>query len=190
MIIALTGTPGTGKTTIASALKQWDVTVISLKELAIEHGFVESYDETRKSNILDIDAIENYLQTNLDNTNLIVIESHLSHLLDLVELVIVLRCHPIELRKRLLKRNWSWNKIKENLEAEILDIILCESVEYHAKHVWEIETSTKTSTQVAETIKQHFIDNNVSSDLRKPGSYDWSECLFDSHIMEKEHHGP
>jgi adenylate kinase len=191
MIIALTGTPGTGKTTIASALKQWDITVISLKELAIEHDFIESYDETRKSNILDIDAIENYLQANLDTNDLIVIESHLSHLLDLVELVIVLRCHPKELRKRLLKRNWSWNKIKENLEAEILDVILCESVEYHKnEYVWEIETSTKTSNQVAETIKQHFIDNNVSSDLRKPGSYDWSEYLFDSHIMEKEHHGP
>ncbi|HMA83926.1 MAG TPA: adenylate kinase family protein [Candidatus Thermoplasmatota archaeon] len=186
MIIALTGTPGTGKTTIASILKKYEVIVISLKALAEQHNFIESYDEQRQSNILNLDAIEQYLKKTIKKDELVIVESHLAHLLSIVDSVIVLRCHPQTLRKRLEQRNWPWKKIYENLESEILDVILCESVEDHGKQsVKEIDTSTVSAKNIAENIFQIINGSKTFSILLEPGNFDWSEYLFDANIMEQ-----
>jgi len=186
MIIALTGTPGTGKTTIASILRKYEVSVISLKTLAEQHNFIESYDEQRQSNILDLDVIEQYLKKTIKKDELIIVESHLAHLLSIVDFVIVLRCHPQTLRKRLEQRNWPWKKIYENLESEILDVILCESVDDHGtQSVKEIDTSTVSAENIAENIFQIINGSKTFSTLLEPGNFDWSEYLFDENIMEQ-----
>ena len=186
MIIALTGTPGTGKTTIASILRKHNVSVISLKKLAEQHNFIESYDENRESNILDLDAIDRHLEKTIKNDEIIVIESHLAHLLKRVDTIIVLRCHPKTLRKRLEQRNWPWKKVHENLESEILDVILCESVDEHwRKLVKEVDTSTVSAEKIVEDIFKITNGSKTCSVLIEPGSFDWSEYLFDSSVMEK-----
>lgn len=186
MIIALTGTPGTGKTTIASILRKHDVLVISLKTLAEQHNFIESYDEMRESNILDLDAIDRYLEKTIKKDQIVVVESHLAHLLRRVDTVIVLRCHPKTLRKRLKQRNWPWKKVCENLESEILDVILCESIDEHGKQlVKEIDTSTVSAENIVEDIFKITSGSKTCSVLLEPGSFDWSEYLFDSSVMEE-----
>ena len=45
-----------------------------------------------------------------------------------VDQVIILRCSPIILWSRLLSRNYSLNKIKDNFESELLDLCLFEFV--------------------------------------------------------------
>lgn len=189
MILGLTGTPGTGKTTIARFLSQKNIIVIDLKDIAETHNFIDSYDEQRNSNILDVDAIDQYLKSQYSSKEHIVIESHLSHLLSFVETCVVLRCQPPILKKRLLKREWPWKKIKENIEAEILDIILAEAIENHGRNkVMEINTTDFSAEKSSQQI-YHFSQGKPTQHIVKPGSFDWSEYLFDSAVMEKETYG-
>jgi adenylate kinase len=186
MLTALTGTPGTGKTSIASILKQNEITVLSLKEIAETHHFIESYDESRKSNIIDIDALESFIESNYSKEEKVLIEGHLSHELSCIHHVIVLRCHPKTLRSRLLLRNWPWEKIKENLEAESLDIILCEAIDRHGmQNTIEIDSTTISAKEIAEDIQLILQDKKGRLSM-KPGSIDWSLSLFDPEIMEED----
>jgi len=189
MILALTGTPGTGKTTIAHVLKKKEINVIDLKNIAEIHDFIESYDKKRLTNVIDISAVDRYLKTQYSSQDQLVIEGHLSHLLTCVQTCIVLRCYPKILKKRLQERDWSWKKIRENVEAELLDIILCEALEHHGtNNVYEIDTSTSQINEIADEIYQ-VINGKTSDKIVKPGSFDWSECLFDSTIMENKSDG-
>ena len=189
MNLALTGTPGTGKTTIAQLLQEKKISVIDLKQVAINHGFIESHDMKRDSIVIDIEAINRYIISNYQSEENIVIEGLVSHLLECVDEIIVFRCHPKILRSRLIERGWSRDKIKENLEAEMLDIILCESIEQHGlEKVCEIDTSNVSIEKTVQAIYQK-INGEQSDYVIKPGSFDWSELLFDKGIMEHEENG-
>jgi len=169
MKIALTGTPGTGKTAAAKKLHEMGYQVLHIHDLV--DGFTIGYDEKRESNIIDEDAMARYVQE-LDAPRLI-IEGHVSHLLG-CDAIIVLRCHPEELRKRLACKRWKEEKIQENVEAEALDIILERALERHER-VWEIDTTGKTDVEVAEEIAE------IIETIPPPhyGEIDWSEWLME-----------
>lgn len=150
MIIAVTGTPGTGKTTAVQRVET-DLHVIHLNEMirAQESELTTGVDPERGSAIADLDAIDAAV---LDRDDLL-IESHLAHRLD-VDRVIVLRCQPSELDRRLRDRGASREKARENAEAEALDVILSEAVEAHGlESVYEIDTTDLRPSEVASTIE-------------------------------------
>ena len=90
-------------------------------------------------------------------------------------MVIVLRLHPSLLRPRLKARGYSEAKIRENLEAEALDVILVEAVEM-CRRVDEIDTTGKSAAEVAGMIREI-----VEGRLRlTPGQVDWLEEYFGS----------
>ena len=86
-----------------------------------------------------------------------IVDSHLSH--HIADIVIVLRTDPAVLKGRLEKRNYSEEKIKENLEAEALDIILAESVEW-CDRVFEINT---TDESAEKNLEEYHEDNQRDS---------------------------
>ena len=47
MIIAITGTPGTGKTAVASILEKKGFTVVDLKKVAFDNKFIIGFDKKR-----------------------------------------------------------------------------------------------------------------------------------------------
>ena len=61
----------------------------------------------------------------------IIIDSHLSHYLPkkYVDLCVITKCSLKTLEKRLKKKKYSKEKIKENLECEIFDVCLNEAKE-------------------------------------------------------------
>jgi adenylate kinase len=179
MIIALTGTPGTGKTSISRFLNEKEIDVIDLNKTAIENNFISGNDEIRNSKIVDLKKIDEYLNKEYKNKNLTIIEGHLSHLLICIDKVILLRCHPEKLKENLNKKGWGDKKIKENIEAEILDIILCEAIELHSKeNIIEIDVTNmkidKTASLIAEIINNKF--KNIKK--YKIGKIDWSEEIL------------
>lgn len=99
MRMALTGTPGTGKTTVAE-LVDADLDVVHLNDLVEEADLHVGRDDERGSLVADLEAIEAHLADRDD----VLVESHLSHHLR-VDRVVVLRCHPRELRERLMARD-------------------------------------------------------------------------------------
>ncbi|MEA3457490.1 MAG: adenylate kinase family protein [Candidatus Thermoplasmatota archaeon] len=179
MIIALTGTPGTGKTSASKVLEENDFEVVDLNKIAIEKGFSVGKDKNRNSKIIDIERLNNYIKEEYSKKDIVFIEGHLSHLLKSVDKVIVLRCHPNELRKRLSHKGWRKEKIKENIEAEMLDIILCETADIHSeKNIFEIDTTGEPTKDVARSVMK--ITKNGFRRMKgyNIGNIDWSEEIL------------
>ncbi len=173
MIILLTGTPGTGKTStaglIASAL---GIEACSISEL-VDESVIVGIDEERES--LEVDIQKLYKKLKRMNLKDAVIEGHLSHLLPFEDaLVIVLRAEPGVLKRRLEAKGFREEKIKENLEAEALDVCLIESLENHKK-VYEIHTSRLSPEEVTEAALK--IISGKGEDYL-PGRIDWSEFFL------------
>lgn len=163
----LTGTPGTGKTSVASELPGH---VVHLADLMEDSTFRAGTDETRDTVIADLDALRAWFEDQPEDT---LVESHLAHRLP-VDRVIVLRCHPDELARRLRSREGAipTGKIEENVEAERLDIVLAEAVERHgADAVAEIDTTDRTPVEVAERV-QAVRDGTLRA---PPGELDFLE---------------
>jgi len=142
--VAVTGTPGTGKTSATTLL---DGPVVHLNDLIREAGLWSDRDEDRDSLVADLDAVREALG---DWTG--VVESHLAHHLD-ADRVVVLRCHPDTLADRLRERGADETKAAENAESEALDVILSEAVDRHGlDQVYEIDTTNRTPADVADDI--------------------------------------
>jgi len=152
MLIALTGTPGTGKTTIAKKLED-EYKVVYLKDFK---DAVLYHDEDRDADVVDIEYLKEKVDKMKDD-EIIILEGHYAHEMP-VDMVIVLRCHPDELRKRLENRGYGEKKIMENLEAEAMGLITEESINYHGKDkVFEVDTTKKRVEEAVKEIK-HIIE--------------------------------
>lgn len=151
MRVAVTGTPGTGKTT-ATDLVESDLEIVHLNDVIREEGLDEGTDEERDSLLADFDAIREWLGERDDDTSLLV-DSHLAHHFG-ADRVIVLRCHPEQLEGRLVDRGESEAKAVENAKSEALDVILSETVTEHGiESVYEIDTTDRTPEDVASDIE-------------------------------------
>ncbi|PSQ11342.1 adenylate kinase [Halobacteriales archaeon QS_5_70_15] len=151
MRVALTGTPGTGKTTVADLLET-DLEVVHLNDVIREEGLTESIDEERESLVADLDAVRSWLDGYGPGHGGLLVESHLAHLFD-ADRVVVLRCAPGDLERRLLDRGETERKARENAESEALDAILSEAVERHGEDsVYEIVTTDRSPGAVARAV--------------------------------------
>jgi len=166
MLIAITGTPGTGKNSTCRILSQKGYKVVDLNELAEEKGLVAGFDRKRDTRIVDIGQLSASI---IDNGSVTFLQSHFSHFLK-VDLIIVLRCNPKILRKRLESRSWKERKVRENVEAEVLDVITIESLQRNKK-VYEIDTSERTPQETAEAVLQ-ILEGRKGYEA---GKIDWSE---------------
>lgn len=86
-----------------------------------------------------------------EHDNLIV-EGHLSHLCAGANKLIVLRCRPEILEKRLALRDYSDAKIYENLEAEALGVCSAEGLEIYENNIYEIDVSDLSVDDVVLTL--------------------------------------
>ena len=120
--LALTGTPGVGKTTISSLLADVGYQVETVQDIAERYGCIDDVDSEDGARPIDIDELNTQIRSEWKNDPIksIVIDSHLSHLLP-VDCVVVLRCNPSVLRKRLSERSYSEQKISGNVDWEILE---------------------------------------------------------------------
>ncbi|MCL2607752.1 MAG: adenylate kinase family protein [Methanomassiliicoccaceae archaeon] len=170
MIISLTGTPGTGKTTIADGLREKGEEVIDLNLHIEENGLKERFDKKRDTYNVDVIRLNRSLKDSVPKDKNVFLDGHLSHFLN-CDVIIVVRCNPSVLRERLVKRNYSSQKIMENVQAEALDVILCESSGSDA-HVFEIDNTSCTTEQAVSAVAD-IIGGNT--ERYTPGSIDWTE---------------
>lgn len=127
-VVALSGVPGTGKTTLADALASQGVAVVHLHDLAASRGLLGEEDPARPgTRLVDLDALADALHATLAARHepVALVEGHFAHEMD-CDLVVLLRCDPLVLVRRLRARGWSEEKVRENVEAEALDVLAAE----------------------------------------------------------------
>ncbi len=165
MRIAVTGTPGVGKTSACSKIKR--MPVYHVNDLVEMFGLVDGYDHKRKTKEVDVKKLAKKIEK-LDGD--MIFEGHFSHMLD-PDIAIVLRCSPAVLEKRLKKKGWPDKKVQENVEAEAVDVVLIEALENVAE-VLEVDTTEMTDAQVAKAIEKI-----ISGERQKyrVGNVDWSQ---------------
>ena len=163
--VAVTGTPGTGKTTATTLL---DGPVVHLNDLIREEDLWSDRDDDRGSLVADLDAVREALG---DWSG--VVESHLAHHLD-TDRVVVLRCRPDVLESRLRDRGEGEASAAENAESEALDVILSEAVDRHGiDSVYEIDATDRTPAAVAAEVEAVIAGNRDPS----AGDVDFVEYL-------------
>jgi adenylate kinase len=145
--VAVTGTPGTGKTTAVDLLST-DLDIVHLNEVIRSEELTAGRDEARDSLVADLEALADWLGDRED----VLFESHLAHHLP-ADRVVVLRCHPEELARRLAERGEPDAKCQENADSEALDIVLAEAIDRHGEGtVYEIDTTDRSPEAVAGEI--------------------------------------
>ena len=150
MAIIVTGTPGTGKTTIARLIaKKYRLKYIDTNKIIKAHKLIIGYDKKKQTNIVDHKKLAKILVEMIKKNNNLVIDGHLSHYIPkkYVNLCVVTKCDINILKKRLEKRKYSFEKIRENLDCEIFDVIFNEAIELR-HNIYVINTSDKKSVEL------------------------------------------
>lgn len=231
-IILLSGTPGTGKSTIGRIIAEnLNCSVFNLGEFIIKHGLYENEESnTAVKNIneetADIECVLElfriYLNKNEvlydvnDETKLkpIIVDSHYADIildgirvfnqnpefyLEKLELNsdnsakihcileytnekniygIILRCDPSELEIRLNKRDYTRDKIQENIQAEILGESTSNMLEVLAKeNIYEIDTSVYGESKSCEIIKKILLNPDKNREAFGYGTINWIRNL-------------
>jgi len=217
-IILISGTPGTGKTSLVEYLtkiEKWYS--FNLGEFVLKNNLYIKEDIERNTKIIDTKlvaikgVIELYKIFNSSKNNnlnqcIILVDSHYSDIIieglkyledneiklnseELSEILvnfihnikiksnflgIILRCEPFELQNRLLKKGYNQNKIKENIESEILGQCTYSMVEVLDRdNVFEIDTSKKKIDEVANIIKEIIKGNSEILEKYRIGNINW-----------------
>ena len=136
-VIIVTGTPGTGKTVVARrTARQKGCRYVDVNKLIRTKKLYDSYDRKRKAFDVDTKKLNKFLiklilEEKGKRTKCLVLDSHLTHYLPsrYVDLCIETKTDLKKLKKRLEKRGYPRQKIRENMDAEIFDVCLNEAKE-------------------------------------------------------------
>ncbi len=168
MLVALTGTPGTGKSTIAALLEEKGFRVCELEGLARRCGALRSYDTVRESWEVDLEVLER----SIPKERPLILVGHVSHLLP-VDLSIVLRCHPEALGERLVTKGWDAAKVRENMEAEALGVVTHAAME--KTRTFEVDTTSASAEENARVVSDILSGKGRGHEA---GTVDWSEVIL------------
>ena len=140
IILAVSGSPCTSKTTLADKLSEsLGFEVVHLSDFVKAENLSIGFDERRDTSVVDVAKLARRFRVRMAGRDNLIVDGLLSHLLPVTH-VIVQRASPLLLEKRMLERGYSREKIKENLEAEYLGVILHEALE-RCKNVLELDST-------------------------------------------------
>lgn len=159
-IIIITGTPAIGKTTFAVKLS-----------LLIRANYIDITEFVKNEGL---GAKDNHLDTLLVNKRVlttkltkyvkklqkggysVVIDGHMAHYLSpkIVDLAIVLTINDLKLlNRRLLKRGYNSQKVKDNLDSEIFKVCLVETQEMGHNFIELYATDNKAKNKLLKLIR-------------------------------------
>ena len=172
--LGITGTPGTGKKTIAPLVaSRLGFSTLDLNSLAI-----------RRKSLNPGDTIEVEIAPMRRRLEKLEFESKVlyGHLLPSVfrrgelDFIVVLRCKPAVLKGRLLRRGYSPQKLRENLEAELIGVTLAECLKrFGDERLLEYDASSGEPGLVVDRI----LADISGTRRRKRRWIDWT-LLYDS----------
>lgn len=158
-IIIVTGTPGVGKTVLARLVaRKTGFKFLSLGDLVRKESLHKGFDRKTRSYVIDEGSVRRRLRGDFDSHHErgIVLETHsVNSILPRTRgvVAIVLRLDPVILAKRLRARNWPKLKIWENVESEMIDVSLYDSLKALGKRrVLEVDTTGKRPEELLREV--------------------------------------
>jgi len=148
MRLVITGSPGTGKTSLGKELaKAIRHAIVNEKEFALKHGIGE-WDSEENELVVPLKKLEKELNAFLKKNKNAIIEGHLlCELMLKADFVVLLQLHPELLEERLARKGYSAEKIQDN--------VFCEGIDYCKKHVLRNYKKNKIiEVQSQKTIKE------------------------------------
>jgi adenylate kinase len=145
--IALTGTPGTGKSSVARELRP--LRTVEVADLACAWGLARTIPGGVE---VDLPRLVRHARNPRALDHFDVVVGHLAHLLPLRD-VVVLRCDPIELDRRLRRAHrGSAATQAQNVAAEATDVIRWEATG-PGRRVYQVDTTGRSSSTVAHAVR-------------------------------------
>jgi len=174
-MIAITGTPAVGKTTVSRLLaKTIGGAQVDLGRAVEQRGLTFGFDSERGTLIADTRRLSEFVIARAQKENRpVIVNGHLAPDVApkrMLRMAFVLRCSPDVLKTRMRRRGYGEEKIRENLTAEALDVCLLEAISAYGRgKVHEIDCTRKAPREVVDEIV------NVLEGRRKPvvGRIDW-----------------
>lgn len=167
--ILITGTPGTGKSTLSSEVSQLaSLEWINISELAKSNDFLDGFDDNLQCHILDEDQIVSELEDKMSEGGKIV-DYHSCDFFpeEWFDIVFVLTTNNTVLYDRLIRRGYSGQKLENNIQCEIFQTLLDEAKEaYDPSIVFKLNSNTPDDMESnIENICQwieNYIKNNAN----------------------------
>jgi adenylate kinase len=179
-IVVLTGTPGTGKDTIAKILETEGFEWIPINKLVEQKHLWKRKEKGAK--VVDLKrlkkaierAIEKAVRDAVRGSKEILVEGHLACEIAMkADLCIVLRTNPRILKKRLEARRYPKSKTAENIECELLDYCTQRAEKNLSCPVYEVDTSGS----IRRTIGAVKAILKGKGKKYTAGSIDWSRYI-------------
>lgn len=173
--IVISGCPGTGKTVVARKIAEaLRLQYINLSELVLSEKLYKGYDVKRETYIVNLRRLNQKIREIIDVSNGVVIDSHYGEVIPskYVRKIIILRLHPAELKKRLIERGWRVEKIRENIEAELIGSCTLNALSKHQGRVYEVNVTGKN---IDEVVKEAL--NIINSRVKPRECIDWLSML-------------
>ncbi|KFM67087.1 Adenylate kinase isoenzyme 6, partial [Stegodyphus mimosarum] len=143
--ILVTGTPGTGKSTLCSEIsEQTSLEWINVGELAKTNNLTEEYDENFQCHVIDEDQVVSELEDKMLEGGKIV-DYHGCDFFpeNWFDIIFVLTTDNTILYDRLVRRGYSGKKLENNIQCEIFQTLLDEAKEaYDPSIVFKLNSNT------------------------------------------------
>ena len=183
-VIGVTGTPATGKKSVGIEIaRKIGYEFLGINQVAMENGCLESQDHLGP--IANTKSLKMLLKSRL-KARRVVLVGHLLPLVteaDEVNLVVVLRCAPNELWDRLSARGYNKEKVRLNVEAEVIDLCLSEAINKYGPHkIVEVDTTGSSSSITVSSILDHIINRSQ----KKNASINWLKSLTQKDLLKLE----
>jgi len=143
--VLITGTPGTGKTSLSEQLaERCGLALVNVGKLVEEQGLHTGRDEARQAWIMDEDALMDSLEDQMAGGG-VCVDYHGCDFFPerWFDVVVCLRADNTVLYDRLSARGYAASKVQENVQAEIMQVVVESAREsYRPEVLMELQSDT------------------------------------------------